>query len=132
MAASPERQQDVETSKARRASAARCGVSGSRSGGACDGTSLPGTPHRSPTRVLFGAGLAGHHGGASVERAFGERVNERALAREWCCFDGQLKRTDGAISLCRFFYQVKRCNRGLIDSTRHCRFEFAGVVFNVV
>ena len=82
MPASPERQQPDETSKARRASGARGGVSSRQGGRVPAAPRLLETPPRSDTRGLGGAGLVGHHGGATMERALGERVNERALASE--------------------------------------------------
>ena len=82
MPSSPERCQPVETNAERRASVQGCRVSCSRSGGRKDGTSLLDTRHPKHTRGLSIAGLVGHHGGATMERAKGERVNERALASE--------------------------------------------------
>ena len=82
MPASPKRCQPDEPNAERRASVQGCRASSSRSGGACDGASLLGARHPKHTRGLSIAGLDGHHGSATMERAVGERVNERALARE--------------------------------------------------
>lgn len=57
-------------------------MSCSRSGGREDGASLQDIRHPKHTRGLSIAGLVGHHGGATMERAVGERVNERAIASE--------------------------------------------------
>ena len=90
MPTSPERPTPAPTTNGRWLSVARCRVSSSRSGGRQDGASLLDTRHRSHTRGRQVAGLIGHHGSATMERAVGERVNERALAREcvavlwWC------------------------------------------------
>ena len=90
MPASPERPTPAPATVWSWSSVARCRVSSSRSGGRQDEASLLGTRHRSHTRGRQVAGLVGHHVGATMERAEGERVNERALAREWYCAAGRL------------------------------------------
>ena len=82
MPASPERCQPVPANNESWSSVRGCRVSCSRSGGRQDGASLQDTRHPKHTRGLSIAGLVGHHGGATMERAVGERVNERALASE--------------------------------------------------
>ena len=82
MPASPERCQPVPANNESWSSVRGCRVSCSRSGGRQDGASLQDTRHPKHTRGLSIAGLVGHHGGATMERAVGERVNERALVSE--------------------------------------------------
>ena len=82
MPASQKRCQPASVTNGSAASVQGCCVSSSRSGGRQDVASLLDTRHPKHTRGLSIAWLVGHHGGATMERAVGERVNERALARE--------------------------------------------------
>ena len=82
MPASPKRRQPVPANNESWSSVRGCRVSCSRSGGRKDVASLQDTRHPKHTRGLSIAGLVGHHGGATMERAVGERVNERAIASE--------------------------------------------------
>ena len=82
MPASPKRCQPVPATNGSWSSVRGCRVSCSRSGGRKDVASLQDTRHPKHTRGLSIAGLVGHHGGATMERAVGERVNERAIASE--------------------------------------------------
>ena len=93
MPVSPKRCQPVPVTNGSWSSVRGCRVSCSRSGGRQDGASLQDTRHPKHTRGLSIAGLVGHHGGATMERAVGERVNERAIASEcvaWLCLSGLL------------------------------------------
>ena len=86
MPASPERCQPVPATNGSWSSVRGCRVSCSRSGGRQDVASLQDTRHPKYARGLSIAGLVGHHGGATMERAFGERVacliNRRASAHD--------------------------------------------------